>query len=226
MILGLDENFPPMGFRNNEGEIVGFDIDLAKEVSKRLGVELVLEPIDWDKKEELLNNGSIDCIWNGMSITDQRKEKMTLSEPYMINEMVFVVSEDSGLKSVSNLKEKKIGTQEGSSTADVLKTLDMAQNNSIVYMEDNVKLLNSLEKGDLDSVFLDSVFAYYYISEYNKKFYMLPSSYNTEGFAVGFRKGDITLCEKIQEILSEMKKDLTLEKISVEWFNADITTVK
>ena len=226
LILGLDENFPPMGFRDKNGELVGFDIDLAKEVTKRLGIELVLQPINWDLKDKELNIGNIDCIWNGMTITDQRKEEMKLSDPYMINEMVFVVNKNSGIKSDRDLKGKKVGTQGGSSTVEVLGGLDIAKDIEISYKDDNIALFDSLEKGEIDAVFIDSIFAYYFISEYNKEFYVLASSYSTEGFAIGFRKDDIALCEKIWETLMEMRKDGTLQKISVEWFDADITTVK
>ena len=85
LVLGLDDSFPPMGFRDTDNNIVGYDIDLAKEVAERMGVELIITPVDWDYKETELNDGNVDCLWNGMSVDDERKEKMNLSEPYMEN---------------------------------------------------------------------------------------------------------------------------------------------
>ena len=114
-ILGLDDSFPPMGFRNENNEIVGFDIDVAKEVCKRLNVELVIQPISWNAKEQELNSGNVDCIWNGMSITEERKQAMLLSDSYMKNRMVFITKQDSNLKTLEDLKNKKVGVQSGSS---------------------------------------------------------------------------------------------------------------
>ena len=113
-VLGLDDSFPPMGYRDENGEIVGFDIDVAKEVCKRLGVELVTQPIDWTAKEQELQTGNIDCIWNGFTITEERLEAMTFSEPYVDNAQVAVVKLSSGFNTLADLKGKIIGVQAGS----------------------------------------------------------------------------------------------------------------
>ena len=97
LILGLDETFPPMGYRDANGDIIGFDIDLATEVCSRLGVKLKLQPINWDSKEMELNGKTIDCIWNGMSITDERISGMDLSTPYIANKQIIIVKSDSGI---------------------------------------------------------------------------------------------------------------------------------
>lgn len=77
-VLGLDANYPPMGFTDENGELVGFDLDVAQEVCNRLGVSLVKHPIDWDEKENELNNGTIDCIWNALSVTQERRRAVRL----------------------------------------------------------------------------------------------------------------------------------------------------
>ena len=87
-VLGLDDSFPPLGFRDKNNEIVGYDIDLAREVASRLGLELVCQPIDWSTKEMELNTGKIDCIWNGLTLTEERKRAMACSEPYLANAQV------------------------------------------------------------------------------------------------------------------------------------------
>ena len=124
-ILGLDATFEPMGYTNENDEIVGFDIDVAEEVCARMGVELVKEPIDWDTKEQDLAVGRIDCIWNGMSINPSREEQMNLSEPYMKNEMVFVVPASSDVASMSDLAGKNIAVQNGSSAQDILEASEL-----------------------------------------------------------------------------------------------------
>ena len=106
-VLGLDDSFPPMGFRDSDGEIAGFDIDLAAEVCKRMGVELVLQPIDWDSKILDLNSGDIDVIWNGLTITDERKEKISFSKPYLANRQIVIVKAGSGINRKADLAGRK-----------------------------------------------------------------------------------------------------------------------
>ncbi len=226
LVLGLDENFPPMGFRDAEGNLTGFDLDLADEVCRRLGVKLTLRPIDWDCKEDDLNEGRIDCIWNGLSVSPERAESMNLSDPYLKNELIFAASKGSGIKTINDLNGKKIGVQSGSSAQDALKRSDKLHGTETVTADDNVKLLEQLEAGELDAVFMDSIFAYFYISEYNKDYYILPTVLETEDIAIGFRKNDNTLRDKVQAVLSEMKADGTLAEISTNWFGTDVTTVR
>ena len=226
LVMGLDECFPPMGFRDDDGNITGFDVDLAAEVCDRMGIKLVTKPINWEYKEDELKTGSIDCIWNGLSVSEERSEKMNLSRPYMNNELVFIVTENSPIRSISDLRDKTIGTQSGSSTEAVLYSSAISGTFSTVYAEDNVELMKRLDEGKIDAVFIDSIFAYYYISNSGKNYYVLPGVLGTEQFAIGFRKGEDKLRDRIQEILSQMKADGTLGEISTEWFGTDVTTVR
>ena len=226
-VLGLDDSFPPMGFRNDNNEIVGFDIDVAKEVCNRLGVELVLQPISWTAKEQELNSYNIDCIWNGMSINEERKEKMTLSEAYLKNSMSFVVKEDSKISSLNDLKGKKIGVQSGSTAEEILKESEIYNDIlEVVSYQENITAFMDLEINQIDSVFLDNVVANYYIAENNKPYIVLEEGLEDEEYAIGFRKQDTDLCNKVNEILKEMKKDGTLAKISTKWFGKDTTIIK
>ncbi len=226
LVLGFDEYYPPMGFRDEEGNITGFDIDLAAEVCRRMGIELVPKPINWDSKEKELNSGSIDCIWNGLSVSAERAESMNLSKPYMNNDLIFVVKGAGRIRSVADLKGRTVGTQKGSSSETVLNASDLSRSFSVVYEDDNVTLLEKLEEGTVDAVFLDSIFAYYYISRNDKELYILPTVLETEKIAIGFRKGDDRLRDGVQEILHQMNSDGTLKKISDEWFDTDVTTVR
>ncbi len=118
--MGLDDSFPPMGFRNEQNEIAGFDVDVAKAVAEKLGVELVLQPIDWNAKEQELATKNIDCIWNGMSVNEERKKNMTLSVAYMDNNMALVVRSGEGIDTLRY--ERQIGTAGGSSAMDALNS--------------------------------------------------------------------------------------------------------
>ena len=112
--VGFDAEFPPYGYKDDNGEYVGFDLSLAEEVCKRNGWELVKQPIDWDSKDMELASGTIDCIWNGFGITPEREKVLTISEPYMANPQIFVVLADSGIKTQDDLKGKVVAAQNGS----------------------------------------------------------------------------------------------------------------
>lgn len=223
-ILGLDATFKPMGYTDESDQIVGFDIDCAEEVCARLGVKLVKQPIDWDTKEQDLDSGKIDCIWNGMSINASRAEVMNLSEAYMKNEMVFVVAAGSPIASQADLDGKTVAVQSGSSAQEILQNsgLNITEN----ALATNVECLQQLELNLVDAVFMDSVVANYEIKESGKDYVLLPDGLEEEEYAIGFRKNDQALRDKVQEILSEMKADGKLGEISEKWFGSDITTVK
>lgn len=225
-VLGLDATFKPMGYTDENDEIVGFDIDVAEEVCKRMGVELVKQPINWDTKEEDLNAGRIDCIWNGMSVNPSRAESMNLSNPYMKNEMVFVVPADSDAKGMADLSDKKIGVQNGSTAQTILEESEIGGTCSIQALATNIEALQQMELGIVDAVFLDSIVAGYEITSSGKDYVILPDGLQEEEYAIGFRKNDQKLRDEVQKILGEMKADGTLGEISTEWFGSDVTTVK
>lgn len=225
-ILGLDDSFPPMGFRDENNEIVGFDIDCAKEVASRMGVELVVQPIAWDSKQMELDSGNIDCIWNGMSINEERKEAMNLSDPYLKNDMVFVVLGSSDHQSQADLEGKNIAVQNGSSAQEILEASDFAAKaGSIAGYDDNVTAFMDLDANGVDAVFLDSVVANYFITEKQKDYRVLSDVLYEEEYAVGFRKGDQALRDEVQKTLNDMKADGKLGEISTKWFGSDVTVV-
>lgn len=225
-VLGLDATFKPMGYTDENDEIVGFDIDVAEEVCARMGVELVKEGINWDTKEQDLNAGRIDCIWNGMSVSPSRAEEMNLSDPYMTNAMVFVVPADSEVENMEQLADKVIGVQNGSTAETILMESDIASTITEQPMATNIEALQQMELGIVDAVFLDSVVANYEIKSSGKSYKILPDGLEEEEYAIGFRKGDQALRDEVQRILSEMKADGKLGEISTNWFGSDITTVK
>jgi polar amino acid transport system substrate-binding protein len=227
LILGLDDSFPPMGYRNDDNEIVGYDIDLAKEATKRLGLKLVLQPIDWNAKEQELNTGKIDCIWNGFTITDEREKAMSFTKPYLKNAQVVVVKKDSGYTSLASLKGKKVGLQAGSSAADALASAKdfRASLKDVIEFKDNLTALMDLEAKGVDAVVMDLIVANDNIKRSGKPYVVLDESLAPENYGVGFRKGDLALRDAIQVTLEAMAKDGTIAKISTKWFGKDISVV-
>lgn len=230
LILGLDDSFPPMGFRDDEDNIVGFDIDLAKAVCEKLGVELVLQPIEWDAKEQELSTKSIDCIWNGFSITPERMENLTMSIPYMENSISMVVVNCSDIKTKADMAGKNLAVQSGSSAEE---TLNAAENKEfkdslgeVNGFGDYVTALMDLETGNSDAVLMDSVVANYMITEAGKDFVVLEDNLVAEEYAIGFRKGEEALSNAVNDALKELKEEKTVEKISTQWFGSDITIIK
>ena len=218
LVLGLDDAFPPMGFRNENNEIVGFDIDVAREVCRRLGVELVPQPIDWNAKEQELNTGKIDCIWNGFTITPARQEQLNFTEPYVANAQVLVVKADVPIAKLSELAGKQVGLQAGSSAADALE--------AAVEFKDNLTALMDLEARGVDAVVMDLLVANDNIARAGKAYRILEERLAPEEYGVGFRKGDQALRDAVQAQLSAMAQDGSLAEIATRWFGADITIVK
>ncbi len=226
-VLGLDDSFPPMGYRNADNEIVGFDIDLAKEVAKRLGVKFRAQPIDWDSKEKELNTGNIDCIWNGLTITEERQKVLCFSKPYLSNEQVVVVRNDSSFKSLSDLKGKSIALQQGSSAEDAVNDNPDFKNSvkEIVPLEQNLIALNDLVMKGVDGVVMDSIVAEYAISHSGFPLHVLEQALAEEKYGIAFRKTDDKLRDEVQKILEEMAADGTVDRISTEWFGSNITSI-
>ena len=223
-IVGLDPAFPPMGF-DEDGVIKGYDIDLAREVCSRLGVELICQPIDWLSKEMELNRFNIDCIWNGLSINADREESMNLSVPYLNNNQVFVVKNQSAIESFADLEGKTVGLQGGSSAEDALNeaTALLETLGKVVPVDDYAIALMDLDVGGVDAVLMDEVVANYYITTKQATYRILTETLVPELYAIGFRKADEALNAKVEEILSDMAKDGKLSEITVQWFGKDIS---
>lgn len=227
-VLGLDDSFPPMGFRDDNDQIVGFDIDLAQAVCDKLGIELVVQPISWDAKEQELSTKSIDCIWNGLSITDERKENMTMSEAYLENTIALIVRADSGITTLDDVAGKSVAIQGGSAAEETLdSTPDFKDSlGKVNVFDDYVTALMDLETGASDAVLMDSVVANYMINENNKNFVILDEYLQADYYGIGFRKGEQALCDAVSNALSELKAEGKIADISTKWFGSDITLIK
>ena len=224
IVVGLDDNFPPMGFRDEKNELVGFDIDLAKEAAKRLGAEVTFKPIDWNAKEAELNGKRVDVLWNGLTITEERKANILFTSPYLENHQIIVVLEKSPITSKAQLKGKVIGVQDGSSAIDAIGK-DEATAKSFKELKkfsDNVTALMDLSAGRLDALVVDEVVGRYYTSKKPGEYRVLEENFGTEDYGVGTRKEDGELMAKLQKALDEMKADGSAATISTKWFGKDI----
>lgn len=219
LIVGLDNAYPPYGFIGDDGNLTGFDIDLATEVAARNGWNLELEAIDWDAKDALLNQGTINCIWNGFTM-EGREDDYTFSEPYMLNGQVIVVKADSGIESFDDLAGKTVITQVDSAALDVLQgdQADLAATfGSLEQIGEYNTAFMQLESGAVDAVACDLSIAEYQMAANPDAYVQLPDMLSEEHYAVGFKKGSQQLADQVTETLREMDEDGTIEELCAKY---------
>lgn len=229
--IGFDKTFVPMGFEEKSGQYAGFDIDLATVVFDKYGITIEWQPIDWDLKETELNNGNIDLIWNGYSATEERREKVLFSNDYMENQQVLVSKKTSKISDVAGMKDKVLGAQAGSSgytdfenQPEVLKDI-VKGNDATQYATFNEALID-LKNDRIDGLLIDRVYANYYLQQEGlmNDYSIIDAGFASESFAVGARKADKTLVEKINTAFQELYKEGKFQKISQKWFGEDVAT--
>lgn len=222
LVIGIDDTFAPMGFRDENNEIVGFDIDLAKATAERMGREVVIQPIDWSTKEAELSSGRIDLIWNGYTITEERKKKVLFTKPYLANSQVVATLKDSPIEKLDDLAGKRVGLQAQSSASIALDSAPVK--NKIAEINEyktNVLALQDLENGRVDAVIIDEVAINYYMTKKPNTYKVLDESLAPEQYAVGVKKGNEELLNEVQAALDELIADGTAAKISEKWFGED-----
>lgn len=228
MVIGLDDNFAPMGYRNEKNEIVGMDIDLAREACKRLNIEVEFKPIDWGAKEAELKSKRIDAIWNCFTVNPEREKTYGLSKPYINNSQLVVTRAGSDIKTIADLKGKVVAVQDDSTGSyllelpenkalkDGLKDYRKYPDFAAIYME--------LDNGRVDAAIVDAVLARGYYDKLKPGQYaILDETMGDEVVAIAFRKDDKEFLARIDKVMDEMKKDGTCKKISEKWMGADIT---
>ena len=227
-IVGFDAEYPPYGYKDDNGEYVGFDLDLAQEVCARNGWELVKQPIDWDSKDMELNSGSIDCIWNGFTMTG-REDDYTWSKPYVDNSIVVVVKEGSGIEKKEDLAGKVVAVQADSSGLAALTDEEANEENlklaasfsDLQQVADYNTAFMNLEAGAVDAIVVDIGVADYQL-ESRTGFAMLDDKIRTEQYAVGFKLGNEELRDQVQSTLDEMVKDGTFDDVAKKWDLSDM----
>ena len=229
--VGFDNTFVPMGFEEKNGNYAGFDIELAKYVSKKLGITVHFQPIDWDMKETELQNGTIDAIWNGYSATDERREKVAFTIPYMQNTQILVVKKTSGIHSVEDMTGKVLGAQNGSSGMldfeehpEVLKNR-VKGGDADQYQSVNEAIID-LKNDRIDALLIDRVYADYYLTTegITDEYDTIPSGFESESFVVGVRPADKKLLEALNQAFKELYQEGIFQQISQKWFGEDVAT--
>ena len=219
LIIGIDDKFAPMGFRDDNNEIVGFDIDYANAAAEKMGVDVKFQPIDWKTKESELSSGRIDLIWNGYTITDERKEKVLFTKPYMENSQVVVTLKDSEVTKLDDLAGRVVGLQSLSSASDALNANPIKTKiKTVTEFSDNVLALSDLKSGRVDAVIIDEVVIKYYMAKEQDTFKILDESLAPEQYGIGVKKGNEELLDQLQKALDEMNEDGTAAEISEKWF--------
>lgn len=226
--LGLDADFAPMGFTQDDGKIVGFDIDLANAVAEKMGVKVEVKPIDWDSKSMELSTGKIDVIWNGFSITDERRQEVLFSNPYLSTKQSVIVKAGSDIKTKADLAGKKIALQDGSTSEDAVKadakTYESIGDDNISRFKENSQVLMEVDAGRADAAVIDEVFVRYYLQKENMldKFVVLDEGFDEEDYGVGGRIGDHAFMEALNKALDQCKAEGITSDISKKWFGEDL----
>lgn len=222
LVLGFDDTFVPMGFKGDDGKYTGFDIELAEEISKKLGKKIEYQPIDWTMKESELKNGNIDFIWNGFSITEERKKELDFTKAYLKNKQIIITLKDSDIKTKEDLNGKVVAAQDQSSAVDAIG--DYKDNfKELVTFSTNDEALRDLEAGRCDAVVADEVLSKYYINLKGADNYkVLEDNFGEEEYAVGVRKDDKELIDAWNKAYDELVKDGTASELSKKWFGDDI----
>ena len=225
IIVGLDDTFAPMGFRDEKGELTGLDVDLATAVGEVIGIPFELQPIDWSMKETELLNGNIDLIWNGYTITPERQEKVLFSEPYLNNRQVVLVMADSDINTLADLSGKIIAVQAESSAVSAIEAKPEISETfgERVEFKTNNECLMDLEAGRSDAVVADEVLLRYYISQKGADNYrVLDEDFGDEEYGIGARKEDSALINAVNAAIDELKENGKAAEISNKYFGEDI----
>lgn len=225
-VIGLDINFPPMGFADEQNNPIGFDVDLAKAVAEKMGVTFKFQRINWNMKENELKTGVVDILWNGLTITEKRKENMLFTDPYLQNKQVVVVLKDSAINTLADLKGKKAVLQNGSTAVDALKEeKNKAFADSLkeaTQLADNIACFQEVELKRADAVVIDEVVAKYYLSKHEGKFRILDETLADEFYGIAVKLGNTELRDKIQKALNELHDEGKIKPICETWFGEDI----
>lgn len=225
MVVGLDDTFAPMGFRDKNDKLVGFDIDLARAVGKELDIKIKFKPIDWDSKESELKSKKVDCLWNGMSATKERQKTMALSNKYLNNKIVIMsLDKNVNVKKASDLKDLNVGTQAGSAALETMKA-----NDDYDSFKDKVKEYKSyddaildMKAGRLDCIVIDEVLGEYKNKTGNQNLKLSDYDFGDDYYAIGFRKEDTKLRDKVNDAIEKLIDNGEAKKISKKWFGKDI----
>lgn len=220
IVVGVDENFPPMSFRNDKNELTGFDVEMAHEAAKRLGVPIELKPIDWIAKESALSGKQVDMLWSGLAVTEERKKSMAFTAPYLQNHQIVVVAARSPIYQRGDLAGKAVGALDGSSATEALRKEQalLVSFQAFRVLSNSQTLLDQLSQGRLEAVIMDEVVGRYHAMRQPTQYAVLEEALASEDYAVGLRPEDTALHEKMNKVLADMHKDGAIDRMALRWF--------
>ncbi len=238
--VGVDSTFAPMTFKDADGNYVGYDIELAIAVAAKLGVAVEFVEVDWSNLEAALADGTIDCVWSGMTITDERAAVMTLSDAYLADTTSLMVAE--GVVSLEELADKAVAVQTGSSTEELLAEPEFADFCASVTVigtktyEDAFAALAATEVAQaassndamvpVDAVLISGLVANYNIANNEALVgYTVIENLASDYIGIAFAKGNNKLCGAVEEALYTLAQDGTLADITTKWFGSDISLI-
>jgi polar amino acid transport system substrate-binding protein len=223
VIVGLDDTFAPMGFRDETGALVGFDVDLAKQVFESLNIEVRFQPIDWDAKVLELDSGTIDMIWNGLTITEARKEEMLFSDPYLANRQIVLTRIDQTINTIDALSGLEVGVQISSASESAVRANAIfSQLGELVQYDTFNQALLDLKNGTIDAVVIDEIMGRYIISQQPDTYRVMSEDFGNETYGIGFRLASTTIRDLVNQTLFDLIEDGTLIEVSKLWFDEDI----
>lgn len=224
-VIGLDDTFAPMGFRDDDGELIGFDIDLAEAVAEDLDYSVTFQPIDWAMKETELNAGNIDMIWNGYTITDERAEKVDFGIPYLENSQLIVTLEGNDISTKADLAGKNVAAQQSSSAVTAIENddsdiLSEFKDGEVIQFPSNNDVFNDLISGRTDAIVVDETLGRFYMNQNPSVDYkVLEENFGNEEYAIGFRQEDDELREQFNASIEQLMEDGTYDDIYKTWFS-------
>ena len=223
VIVGLDDTFAPMGFRDEANEIVGFDVDLAKLVFETLEIEVRFQPIDWGAKVLELDAGNIDMIWNGLTITEPRRLEMLFSDAYIANRQIVMTKTGETINTIADLAGLTVGVQLGSASQSIVEANAIADDLEELVTYDTFNLaLTDLSAGTIDAVVLDEIYGRYIISQTPNTYRVMEEDFGDEVYGIGFRLDNTTIRDTVNDTLFDLIESGDALSISQKWFAEDI----
>ena len=223
LVIGVSDFVPILSFRNEKNEIVGYDVDILKELCRRLGIRPVFYPIDWTQKETLLNTGVIDCIASGFSLTEDRKQHYRMSTPYLQNAKIIVTLASTRYQKLTDLRDRKIAIEAGTGGDEALLNTEVLKDHVIIQQYNSIgSLYTALNNGMCDAIVSDLIYSCNILDE-NPQYNIINEAIAAEYYTFAFRKTDGSLVAKIESVLTEMNEDNTISEFSRKWFGSDLS---
>ena len=223
LVIGVSDFVPILSFRNEKNEIVGYDVDILKELCRRLGIHPVFYPIDWTQKEMLLNTGIIDCIASGFSLTEERKQHYRMCTPYLQNAKIVVTLANKGYQTLAQLRDRRIAVEAGTGGDKVLSDTEVLKDHVIIRQLNSIdRLYEALNAGTCDAIVLDLIYSCNTLDK-NPHYNIINEAIATEYYTFAFRQTDGSLVAKIESVLAEMDTDGTIPDFSRKWFGSNLS---